>query len=91
VTITTQQSRQAFRPANQADYNSADNGRRTAPQPSGAVESYPAPPPPYPYYYSPYYYYPGYYGYYGFYGYGPSIFVGPRVYMGGRSFHGHHH
>ena len=84
VTITTQQSLQAFRPVNQADY-SGNDGRRDAPRTVGVIESYPPPPPPY--YYPPYYY-PGY-EYYGYYGYGPTVFVGPRAYMG-RGFYGRH-
>jgi hypothetical protein len=89
VTINTQQSRMAFQPVTQQDYNRGP--QRNEPRYRDA-ESYPPPGPyPYPYYYYPYYYggyYPyfyapfGYYGYYGYYGYGPRIYAGPRGYVG---------
>jgi hypothetical protein len=75
VTISTQQSRQAFRPVAPQDY--AQNSRRNnAPENYPIVEDYPP-----PYYYPPYYYSP--YWYYGYYGFGPRIYVGPRGYYGG--------
>jgi hypothetical protein len=95
VTINTQQSRMAFQPVTQQDYNRGP--QRNEPRYRNA-ESYP-PPGPYPYYYPyPYYWnYPywggvyapfGYYGYYGYYGFGPRIYVVPRTYgrpgFGGR-------
>jgi hypothetical protein len=91
VTINTQQSRMAFQPVTQQDYNAGP--QRNEPRYRNA-ESYPPPPPGpylYPYYYYPYYYggyYPyfyapfGYYGYYGYYGFGPRIYAGPRGYIG---------
>jgi hypothetical protein len=85
VTISTQQSQQAFRPVSQQDY-AGNNTRRNTPQNFPAVESYPP-----PYYYPPYdyppYYYPYYYDspywYYGYYGFGPRFYVAPRGYFGG--------
>jgi hypothetical protein len=95
VTINTQQSRMAFQPVTQQDYNRSP--QRNGPRYRNA-ESYPPPEPyPYPYYYYPYYwgYYPYYwggfyapFGYYGYYGYGPRIYVRPRGYVG-RGFGGH--
>jgi len=83
VTISTQQSWQAFKPVNQADYSNAADVRSNAPRTYSTVEAYPP-----PYYYGPYPYYYPYYGYYGYYGYGPTVFLSPRVVIGGRSFHG---
>lgn len=93
VTISTQQSQQAFLPVTQQDYGQPPVPRsfRAGPAPYPAPEVYPPAP-----YYPPPYYYPGYYpppyvGYYGYYGYGPGIgiFVGPpgyrsypRIYVG---------
>lgn len=82
VTISTQQSQQAFLPVSQQDYNS-NAGRRNAPRTMRVIESYPP-----PYYYPPYYY-PGY-EYYGYYGFGSGIYVAPRVYFGGHRFYRHH-
>jgi hypothetical protein len=84
VTISTQQSPQAFRAITQQDYPDR-GGDRNPPRNFRPVEAYPPP----PYYYSPYSYYPGYgyYGSYGYgYGYGPRIYVSPRVYFGPRHF-----
>ncbi len=81
VTISTDQSRQAFRPVTKEDYQGAVQ-RNPARYPM--VDS--APPPP-PYYYPGYYYYPGWYpppGYwgYGYYGYGPTFIFGSRGFYG---------
>jgi hypothetical protein len=80
VTISTEQSQQAFRPVSQQDY-AGNAGQRNAQGPFRGAETYP---PPYyypPYYYPPYYYPP--YWYYGYYGVGPGFYVVPRVYFGG--------
>jgi hypothetical protein len=86
VTISTQQSPQAFRTVSQQDYPDR-GGDRNPPRDLRPAVVYPP-----PYYYSPYGYYPGY-GYYGFYGYGygfgPRIYVAPRVYFGPRHFRRH--
>ena len=90
VTISTEQSRQAFLPVTQSDYNRGPSraGARN-PDRYPATRSYPPPPPP-PYY-GPYDY--GYdygwyappYNYFGFYGYfGPRYYTGSRVYIGPR-------
>jgi hypothetical protein len=76
VTISTQQSAQAFRPVNQQDY--AVNDRRpNPPRNFPVIEPYPPPG-----YYPPYYYPP--YRYYRYYGLGPRIYVGPRIIIRGR-------
>lgn len=67
VTISTEQSRQAFLPVTQSDYNRGP-----------VASSYPPPPPRY---YYPYDYYP--YDYFTFYGYyGPRYYLGPSLYIG---------
>jgi hypothetical protein len=83
VTISTEQSQQAFLPVTPDDYN---RGPVRNPDGYPSARGYPPPAPPYyyPYYYGEPYYY-GYYGYYpytyfGYYGYGPRYYVGPRVY-----------
>jgi len=79
VTISTQQSQQAFRPVTQEDYN--DRGTLRNPPRTFRGDAYPP-----PYYYPPYYWSgyppPGYFGYYGYYGFGPGIYVVPRVHFG---------
>jgi hypothetical protein len=80
LTVSTQQSQQAFRPVAPEDYN--NNGRTLRNPPRyRAADTYP-PAPPY-YCYSPYYYPPPgwYYGYYGF-GFGPRFYMTPRVFIG---------
>lgn len=81
VTISTQQSQQAFRPVTQDDYY--DRGVSNPPR-SFRADAYP---PQQPYYYPPYYWAgayppPGYFGYYGYYGFGPGLYMAPRVYFG---------
>lgn len=77
VTISTEQSQQAFRPVSQQDYARSDE-QRNAPREFRVAPRYPP-----PYYYPPYYYYSPYW-YYGYYGYGPRVYVAPRVYYRGR-------
>ena len=91
VTISTQQSPQAFLPVSQQDYAQRPIPRNysAGPTPYPPPDVYPPAP-----YYPPPYYYPGYYPpppYYGYYGYGPGfgIIVGhgfyrpyPRMFIG---------
>jgi hypothetical protein len=75
ITISTEQSRQAFLPVTQSDY---DRGPARNPDRYPEARSYPPPPPRY---YYPYDYYP--YDYFSFYGYfGPRYYLGSRVYIG---------
>ena len=81
VTISTEQSQQAFLPVTPGDYN---RGPARNPDRYPSARSYPPPAAPGYYYNEPYYY--GYYGYYpysyfGIYGYGPRYYFGPRVYV----------
>jgi hypothetical protein len=90
VTVSTQNSQQAFLPVTQRDYAANTVTRRIPPQ-SGSTVIY-AP----PYYYAPYYYYGPYYnyapyyyrpggygpyGYYRYYTYKPRIYGAPRGYV----------
>jgi hypothetical protein len=78
VTISTEQSRQAFVPVSQQDYARSDEPQ-TAPRNYRVAPEYPP-----PYYYPPYpYYYYSPYWYYGYYGFGPRIYVAPRGYYRG--------
>jgi hypothetical protein len=74
VTISTQESQQAFRPVRQEDFARNDS-RRNPPRNFPVIGAYPS-----PYYYPSYYYSP--YWYYGYYGYRPRIYVAPRRYFG---------
>jgi hypothetical protein len=81
VTISTEQSQQAFFPVTPGDYN---RGPTRNPDRYPSTGSYPPPPPPYYYYGEPYYY--GWYApyaYYGYYGlFGPRYYLGaPRIYV----------
>jgi hypothetical protein len=85
VTINTEQSRQAFQPVTQQDYD--NSGMQRNPPRYQRADTYRDPG---PYYYPPRYYPPylNYGGFYGFYGFGPRIYVGPSVFWG-RGFYRH--
>jgi len=79
VTISTQQSAQAFQPVSEQDYAQPPRGYRAGAGPYPPPDAYPPAP------YNPAPYYPGYYPpppYHGYYGYGPGfgIVMGPGFY-----------
>jgi hypothetical protein len=87
VTVSTQQSQQAFKAVSQADYSNQSQ-LRNPPRNIRPAENYQPVP---PYYRGPYYYEPSYYSYPGWYfgySFGPRFYYGPGI-IGRHGFYGH--